>query len=281
MSLLFIYWNPSRIFFTMPFVNIPITFYGCLFATGFILSANLFFFILKKNFENNNIQILPHELNKFFDRLCLYGALSIVVGSRIGHVLFYDLPFYLKNPLKILKIWEGGLSSYGGVIAIFIFLFAIVSFYKKKLLPISFFLLTDIMAIVFGFFASMVRLGNFFNQEIIGIKTRMPWGVYFANNYSCIINGPVHPVQIYESFFYLLVFICLFTYWKRKKISLGKGFFTAVTCIVLPLGRFILEFYKENTSLLLPGHFLLTMGQILSLPFLLFGLTLLFKRIKI
>lgn len=280
MSLLFIYWNPDRIFFSIPFVNIPITFYGCLFTMGFVLSANLFFYILKKNFENNNIQIFSNELNKFFDRLCLYGALSIVIGSRTGHVLFYDLPFYLDNPLRILKIWEGGLSSYGGITAIFIYLCIVTSFYKRKSFPITFFLLTDIIAIVSGCFASMIRIGNFFNQEVIGVKTNKPWGVYFGNTYSCIINGPVHPVQIYEALFYLLIFVCLFFYWKIKKISLGSGLVTAITCIVLSLGRFILEFYKEKTSLLLPESFLLTMGQLLSLPFLILGITFLFRRVK-
>lgn len=280
MSLLFIYWNPSRIFFSLPFINVSVTFYGCLFATGFVLAVNLFFLILKKYFSDNNSVVPSCFLNKFFDRLCFYGALSVIVGARLGHVLFYDLPFYLKNPLDILKIWEGGLASYGGTIAIFICLYVLSFFYKKKIPALSFFLLTDIASIVFGIFASTIRLGNFFNQEILGTKTDKPWGVYFAKSHYCIKEGPVHPVQMYEAFFYLSLFVSLLICWKNKKLSLGKGVVTSFTCIIVSIGRFVLEFYKDHTSLLLPENFLLTMGQLLSVPLFTLGVFLFFRRIE-
>lgn len=278
MSLLFIYWNPNRIFFSLPFINVPVTFYGCLFATGFVLAVNLFFLILKKYFSENYNKVPFSVLNKFFDGLCFYGALSVIVGARLGHVLFYDLPFYLKNPLDILKIWEGGLASYGGIVAIFLCLYVMAFCYKKKIPGMSFFLLTDIASIVFGIFAATIRLGNFFNQEILGTKTDKPWGVYFAKISYCRERGPVHPVQIYEALFYLLMFVSLLIFWKNKKISLGKGVVTAFTCIIVATGRFVLEFYKEHTSLLLPENFLFTMGQLLSVPLFILGVLLLFKR---
>lgn len=205
---------------------------------------------------------LSHEL---LDELFLYLIFGIVIGARLGHIVFYELDFYLSNPLQILKVWEGGLSSHGGAIGTFI---AYLIFLWKNKKEVRFWDYLDPIAIAATMPIAFVRMGNFFNSEIVGRPTDLPWGVEFSR-YDTIIR---HPSQLYEFTIGIFLFIVLFFIWQKFRKSLPEGFFLGLLLTSYFLLRFLVEFVKEY-----PLHenlLNLTTGQLLSIPGVLMGITL-------
>lgn len=214
------------------------------------------------------------------DRLTTTAILGIILGARIGHILFYGLPRYVYSPLDMFKIWEGGLASHGGVIGIILALVILYYRFRKKF-PImkSLIWLVDYIAIPAPLLGFFIRIGNFCNQEIIGYPTTVPWAIVFGTPFNGGPSVPRHPVQLYEAFIYLILFICLFALWKKRRIQLGSGVCTGILFTTLFTARFILEFYKEPQSLVINESILL-MGQWLSLPCIFFGLFLIFRKLR-
>lgn len=215
------------------------------------------------------------------DKITFYVIVATIIGARIGHILFYEnIFFYLKHPLNIFKLWEGGLASHGAAVAIIIALI-LLCFRLKDFYPrLSFLTLLDLVSLPTAFAAVCIRLGNFFNQEILGKKTASIFGVLFLNPRDGTYPAIRHPAQLYEAFFYLIVFLVLLFLSYKPKIFLKEGKFIGLFLVLVFTFRFFIEFIKEEQSNLLSNGSILTMGQYLSIPFIILGLVLLFMNFK-
>lgn len=257
-------WNvdPVIVWITDSF---PLKYYGAFFACGLLLGFAIVKNIYKK--ENQSLQNL--------DSLLIYVIVGTVLGARLGHCIFYEPSYFLQHPIEILlpiqKI-EGtyqfvgfrGLASHGGTIGVLIAILLYCRKYKVKLLWIL-----DRMAIAVPITAAFIRFGNFMNSEIYGKPTNGNWGVVFERDDLI----PRHPTQLYEAFSYLLIFGILFFMFKSEKIKQTSGIIFGCFLTLLFLARFIIEFFKENQEAF-ENNMLINMGQILSIPFILIGLTL-------
>lgn len=271
MILNYIVWDVSPEIFSIPdsvylIGGRAIRWYGLLFAASFVFG----YIIMKKIFENEKIG------EKVLDQLSTYMLIFTVVGARLGHCLFYEPSYYLSNPIEILKVWEGGLASHGAAIGILTGLYFFSRANKKPYLWIL-----DRIVIVVALSGFFIRTGNLMNSEIFGDVTTLPWGFIFKNYYDpAYAVDPRHPTQIYEALSYLLIFVFLYRrYWKTKgEFAQGEifGYFLSILFTV----RFLVEFIKvpqvgfEETMVL-------NMGQLLSIPFVLVGIYLLYRSKKI
>lgn len=270
------YWDPSNEFFRVPFVDLPITWYGLLFATGFWLGFHIFTYMIKKSFPNRK----QEEIVVFAERLLLYMVVATVLGARLGHILFYEHPVeYLKDPISIFKTWEGGLASHGGVLAIVIALYVFSRRVRKEWPEFTFWRLLDYIAVPAMFIGTMIRIGNFFNQEILGAFTDKPWAITFGHPADGSLAIPRHPAQLYEALFYFILFLFLFALWYRKGSQMVSGRIAGITLVAAFFFRFCIEFVKTEQSVWFEGELFL-MGQILSLPIILLGLYLLFGPVE-
>ncbi len=277
MLLSYLFWDPAREMFTfsLPFLNRPILWYGFFFAFGFFLGYWVLLFLLRDLIEDKT------KLRKVADRIVLYVVLGTVVGARLGDLLFYQTPSsYLQDPTQIIRVWMGGLASHGGAIGILLALYILSRRKKKELPTFRWLTLTDLVVIPTALAGCLIRIGNFFNQEILGTPTTLPWAIVFGHPADGSAPIPRHPVQLYESLYYLLVFVLLFSLWRATSSWKKPGKITGLFLLLIFGFRFLIEFLKEEQSLLLPDSFLLTMGQLLSLPFILLGAYLLLKRMK-
>ena len=216
------------------------------------------------------------------DRLVVYMIVATVVGARVGHFLFYERPAsYFKDPWEIFRIWEGGLASHGAVVAILIAVFIFSMRIRKTAKGLSWVRLLDFVSIPTAMVAAWIRLGNFFNQEILGTKTDVPWAVVFGHPADHSRPAARHPAQIYEMLFYLAVFFLLWRLSYRSKFLMSQGKLIG-TFLILVFGfRFVIEFLKLEQSHLVSAQSALTMGQYLSLPVVALGLLFYFwKRPK-
>jgi len=259
-----IYWNPDRDIFTIPFINHPLRWYGLLFALGFIVGYAIFYRLILRKLNQNDIPNAKKVAISLTDSLTWFVVAGTIIGARLGHVFFYEWPKYRQDPLSIFKIWEGGLASHGGVIGILLALY----FYKKIILKnfknISYLDILDMLCIPSAFTAFCIRIGNFFNQEILGSETSLPWGIIFGDpaDHSALV--PRHPVQLYEAFSGLFTFFILLYIWK-KNAHLRTGIISGLFFILIFGSRFLIEFLKLPSSLMIDESWLQT-GQLLSLP---------------
>jgi phosphatidylglycerol:prolipoprotein diacylglycerol transferase len=200
------------------------------------------------------------------DDFLTYATLGVILGGRLGYVIFYNLEYFAMNPLQILKVWQGGMSFHGGFLGVAI---AMVLYAKVK--KISFLALTDIIVCVSPIGLGLGRVANFINGELFGrvATSDVSWAVIFPN------GGPLprHPSQLYEA---LLEGVCLFLILnglaKVKKIRNAKGFLSGLFVINYSIFRLIIEYFREPDAHL--GFFFganVTMGQILSLPMFIAG----------
>jgi prolipoprotein diacylglyceryl transferase len=245
-------WSVSPVAFS--FASLHIYWYGILFAAAILSGLEFMKWVFR--IEKKDVALL--------DSMFLYIVVGIVVGARLGHCLFYDPAYYLANPLKILALWEGGLASHGGGLGVIIALQLYVRKYK-----LDFLWLLDRVAIPTALFGFFVRMGNFMNSEIVGHETQLPWAIIFTK----IDMLPRHPTQLYEAIAYIVIFITLAFIYKVKHKVLGKGFLFGLFLTLLFSARFAIEFIKEKQESY-ALEFLLSTGQLLSLPFLLLGVVL-------
>ena len=212
---------------------------------------------------------------KHADDLVFYAALGIILGGRIGYVLFYNLGQYLQHPIEILKLWDGGMSFHGGVIGTSLGIFYLA--WKEKL---SWLRLHDYVACCVPFGLFFGRLANFINQELWGAPTTVPWAIRFqeVNEYRQLVLGPPrHPSQLYEAVLEGLVLgaILWWMFWKTDA-RYQPGKLVGAFLFFYGIFRFGIEFIREPDSQLIAftqaTH--LHMGQWLSLPMILGGLYL-------
>ena len=200
----------------------------------------------------------------------MYILISTILGARLGHFLFYEPSRFLTDPLDILMPPYSGLASHGAAIGILIGLWL---FCRK--LKYNYLWMVDRLVIVVCITGACIRLGNLINSEMIGLPTDLPWAFIFTR----IDNIPRHPAQLYEALYCIALFFLLFYLWKTRAARLGNGFIFGLFLIVLWTLRFIDEFFKVN-QVEFEDHQLLNMGQVLSIPFILVGIFLLFWSAK-
>jgi len=260
MILNFINWNidPEIV----GFWGLSIRYYGVLFAASFFFG----YIIMQKIFNKEGLKV------ELLDKLTVYMAVGTVLGARLGHCLFYEPAYYLANPIKILMIWQGGLASHGAAIGILISLWY---FSKKNKKPYLWTL--DRIVIVVALAGFFIRMGNFMNSEIYGIETSLPWGVIFLRNGETVAK---HPTQIYEALSYLFIFVLLYFIYNKKGTQIRQGLIFSIFLILLFTVRFFIEFIK-NDQVGFEQGMSLNMGQWLSIPFILVGLFLLYRSLKL
>ena len=242
--------------------NFAIRWYGLLFASGFLFGYLLF----QKMFKNEGIK------EDVLDKLTIYAALGTIIGARLGHCLFYEPAQYLRHPIDILKVWEGGLASHGAAIGILLSLWLFVRKARKPYLWVL-----DRIVIVTALAGAMIRLGNLMNSEIYGNETTLPWGFVFLRNNEM---APKHPTQIYEALAYLIIFVILYRiYWRKKPGEFIQGSVFGLFLIMVFTFRFFVEYIKEDQVAFESGMSL-NMGQWLSIPFVLGGIALLVYSIR-
>ena len=273
-TLLTVTWNVDPTIFTV--LSREIRWYGLLWVIGLIVAV----YIVQRIYKSEK---LPE---KWFDSLFVYMMLGIILGARLGHCLFYEPEYYLANPVEMLKIWEGGLASHGGVIGIII----AVWLYSKRVTKKSMLWTFDRVMVPTGFTAAMIRFGNLMNHEIYGGPTDLPWGFRFIDNVGLWMRGaepvytePSHPTQIYEALIYLLVFgITMYMYWKTNAKN-RQGLILGVGIALIFIARFFIEFVKNvqvDYEIAMRDNTGLILGQWLSIPFIIWGLWLIWRSMK-
>ncbi len=273
-------WDPQRTIFTIPGIDRPVTWYGLLFALGFLLGVWVVRSLAKRHFllshQGMTMEQAKQRSAMFTDSLLWFVVLGTVIGGRLGHVLFYGWPFFREHPLEILKVWEGGLSSHGGAIGVLFSLMLYFLLMHKRLPEISFLLLLDFLTVPTALVGCFIRLGNFVNQEILGKVSFVSWAVIFKHPFGGAPALPRHPVQLYEAAFYLLTFVFLFFLWRKKEKVLKEGIISGLFFCLVFAFRFFIEFYKLPQSMFISHHSPgLLMGQYLSVPFIIIGILLL------
>ncbi len=278
MLLNFITWDVNPEIFSLG--SIHVRWYGLLWAIGIWLAL----VVVQKLFKNEK---LP---DTWVDKLFMYTVIGTIVGARLGHCFFYEwkpldepvsilgITFsygnhYLSHPWELLYIWRGGLASHGGAIGILISTYLYNKFVSKK----GFIWVLDRLVIGAALTGAAIRLGNLMNSEIYGNATSLPWGFIFVRDGQ---TQAMHPTQIYEMIYCLLTFaVTWWLYWK-KRAYLKTGLIYGVFLIGIFGSRFILEFIKLDQEAFESGM-LLNMGQILSIPFIIWGIWLISRSSKI
>jgi len=252
-------WHTSPEMFSLG--PLSVRWYGVFFALSFLIGLYIMsrIFLLEKKKEE--------DLNQLF----YYIIAGTVIGARLGHCLFYEPEFYLSHPIEIFKIWRGGLASHGGFIGII----TAVYFYSKshKDQPMIWVLDRLTLPAILG--SGFIRLGNFFNSEIIGNPTDVPWAIVFAR----VDMLPRHPTMLYESATYFIIFALLMVgfwtwHWYKKTGLMTGAFLTLVFS-----ARFFIEFVKTRQASYgfdLP----FSVGQWLSIPLIIVGMVLLYRALQ-
>ena len=239
--------------------NFKIYWYSLSYLFGFIFSYYYVKFVLNKDFVNMDFRI--------FEDFIGWAVLGVILGGRIGYVIFYNLNFYLENPVEILKIWQGGMSFHGGLIGVILSIFF---FSKSK--KINFLDLLNLVSSCAPIGLFLGRLANFVNRELIGRPTNSDWGVMFFEN-----DVLRHPSQIYEAIFEgLIIFLVIFYIIKKKYYRYIN--ISSLFLIMYGIFRFTIEFYREPDSHIGFIFMNISMGQVLCLPMILIGSMFLRKK---
>ena len=252
------------------FGMISIRYYSLLFVSGLMFCYRIVQGMYKR--EKLSSEHLWH--------LAMYIFVGTVVGARLGHCLFYEPGYYLSHPLEMLLPvqWINGslrftgyhgLASHGGAIGVWMAIMAYARKYKEKIWAVL-----DKIAVVAPLAGAFIRLGNLMNSEIIGYPTTVPWAFVFQR----VDVIPRHPAQLYEAIAYLFIFAFVYGLYRGKNIK-ADGFLFGLMLVLLFTARFLIEFLKEQQVSFEEG-LPFDMGQMLSLPFILCGIFLMFLKRK-
>ncbi|MDZ4140957.1 MAG: prolipoprotein diacylglyceryl transferase [Methylotenera sp.] len=195
------------------------------------------------------------------DDALFFGALGVILGGRLGYVLFYQFSYFMQHPAEILAVWQGGMSFHGGFLGVLVSMWIFARKYKLKWLSIM-----DFVAPLVPLGLGAGRMGNFINGELWGRPTDLPWGMIFMQADSL----PRHPSQLYQFAVEGVVLFGLLWWYSSKPRPIGA--ISAVFLMVYGAGRFLVEFAREPDSYLGLLSMGLSMGQWLSLPMVLLGI---------
>lgn len=240
---------------------VTVRWYGLMYLLGFAAS----YLLVKHQVNKKNIALSREFLDSFYTFL----VLGLIIGARLGYVLFYNLPFYAEHPLDIFALSRGGMSFHGGLIGS-----TLAGIWCCKRYKADPWLAADLVTVTAPIGLGLGRIGNFINGELYGRTTTLPWGMVFPG------GGPLprHPSQLYE--FFLEGVVLFVVLWNVKDSVRKTGAVTALFITLYGIFRFILEFFREPDPQLgfIAGPF--TMGQVLSACMVLAGLMLLYSRVN-
>lgn len=231
--------------------------YSLLFLAGILIGNALFLRMMRAEGRST----------ARMDTLLYYIVIGTVVGARLGHCLFYGFDEYIHDPIRILKIWEGGLASHGGFTGVLLAMVIFTRRYKEE--KMSFLYLADRMAIPAIMAGGFIRIGNFFNSEIVGRPTDVPWAVIFAK----VDALPRHPTEIYEALGYFAVSLLCYLAYRMAGRTPPEGRILGICFVAGFSFRFFIEQYKVNQEAF-EDAMRYNMGQLLSVPFVLIGIVL-------
>lgn len=264
--LLFLTIRMTPLVIDLPYINpialqagpLAVHWYGLMYLFSFILG----YFYLRTKIKKNQLKLSIDQLNDLIFIICL----CLLIGGRLGYVIFYNFHQYWQDPISIFAVWQGGMSFHGGFIGI------AVGFYLfwrkvKKQRRIHFFDLTDQVLTIIPFTLALGRIGNFINAELYGRVSNLPWAIKFWNNMEYR-----HPVQLYEALSHL-TFGTFFLLTLKKKWS--KGVRTALFLLYYSIVRITLEFVREPDVQIGYIFSYFTLGQLLSIPILILGIYIL------
>jgi len=262
MNILEITWTADPAIFTIG--SREIRWYALAFLLGFYIGYR----IVQRMWKQENLD------PSWLDPLLYYTVGGTIIGARLGHCLFYDPGYYLTHPVEILKVWEGGLASHGGVLGIIVAIWLFSKYVSHRSMLWTF----DKLVVPTGLVAALIRLGNLMNHEIYGHATDAPWAFRFVENLHSwrqgaepVFSAPSHPTQIYEALCYLLIFaLCMWLYFRRNAWK-REGLIFGVFMICVFTARFFIEFLKNNQEDW-EANIPLNMGQWLSIPFVIAGI---------
>jgi len=209
-----------------------------------------------------------HEL-KLFDDLISFLIIGIIVGGRLGYVIFYNPIYYLKNPIEILMLWNGGMSFHGGILGV---IFATYLFSKKN--KNNSFIFLDLIAMSAPIGIFLGRIANFINSELYGRQTDFLISVKFER----VDDLHRHPSQIYEAFFEGIVLFIFMNFFLRKYLYKSPGVISSLFLVFYSIFRFFIEYTREPDSHIGFVFLNLTQGQIISVLFFIIGLILFYKK---
>ncbi len=273
----YITWNVDPELFSIG--PLTVRWYGLLWAVGIWLAL----IIVQRIFKHEK------HPEAWVDKLFIYTVLGTIVGARLGHCFFYEwkelaepvtflgISFkygnhYLTHPWELLYIWRGGLASHGGAIGILIAMY----YYNKNVSKKGFIWIFDRLVIGVALAGASIRLGNLMNSEIYGTATTLPWGFIFVRDGQ---TEPMHPTQIYEMIYCLVTFAVTYWLYYKKEAYKKTGLIFGVFLLGIFGTRFLLEFIKLNQEGFESGM-ILNMGQILSVPFIIWGIWLIMNSNK-
>ncbi len=268
-----IIWDPS--------IGIDLGFFTIrYYSLMYLIAFSLGWYIMKYIFKKEGVKL------EKLDALFIYMILGTLIGARLGHVIFYQPELFKEDffsvflPMQFVPTIKftgfQGLASHGAAIGILIAMYL----YSKKKLHKPMLWIMDRIVIPVASGGVFIRLGNFINSEIVGKPSDAPWAVKFVQQsagYGPVV--PRHPAQLYEAFGYVLVFVILWYSYTRTQKRNQRGFIFGLFLILLFLVRFIIEFFKE-AQVEERGDWLLNTGQLLSIPFILVGIYLMFHSYK-
>ena len=238
------------------FLTFEIRWYSLSYIAGIILAwIYIKKFILKET-----------EYSKYIDDLISYVIIGVIIGGRLGYVIFYNLEYYISNPLEILMIWTGGMSFHGGVLGVIISTYL---FCKKNKLSTFYFLDLISLSAPIGIFLG--RIANFINSELYGTRTDFFLAVIFEK----VDTVSRHPSQLYEAFFEGIILFILLNFIYKKYINYKPGVLSALFLIFYSVFRFIIEFTREPDAHIGLVFMELSQGQVMSILFFVVGLIIL------
>jgi len=252
----YIVWEASPAIFSIG--DFQLRWYSVMFVISFSFSLKY----MKKIYEAQGKDIA------LLDPLFYYVISGTIIGARLGHCLLYEPEYYLNKPVEILMVWKGGLASHGGAVGI---LFALGFFCRKHKEPL--FSLLDDLSIPIALSASLIRVGNFFNSEIIGHQTTVPWAIIFKR----VDDYPRHPAQLYEALAYLIIFLVLISIKSKFGVKLNQGKMIGFLILFIFMVRLWIEFFKIRQESY-DTTWILNTGQLLSIPFIIVGLFLCLRK---
>lgn len=231
------------------------------YSMAYLVGILLGWFLINRNVQKNNLELNRQKV----EDLIFYLTLGIILGGRLGYAIFYGGKAMWSEPWHILEIWKGGMSFHGGVAGVIIALWV----YARKI-NYKFLGLTDLVVLYAPIGIFLGRLANFANDELWGRVTDVPWAIRFpAGGYL-----PRHPSQLYEAFFEgIVMFLLLNWLWRYSFVRNRSGLVSALFVLMYGVFRISMEQFREPDQHM--GFFFggITMGQILSLPLIVLGLT--------
>tara|TARA_Y100000996_G_scaffold369520_1_gene316560 strand:- start:1017 stop:1790 length:774 start_codon:yes stop_codon:yes gene_type:complete len=241
------------------FLSIKIHWYSIAYILGIIFG---WIYCKKKLIKDNTIL-------KLFDDLLAYIIIGIIIGGRLGYVLFYNLKYYLENIPEIFMIWNGGMSFHGGLLGVIV-----ATFFFSKKHKINLYIFLDLISLSAPIGIFFGRIANFINSELYGKETDVLWSVKFL----AIDNVSRHPSQIYEAILEGLILFVLLNYFAKKNFNKKPGVISSLFLIFYSIFRFLAEFYRTPDPQVGYIVFNLSLGQIISTVFFAIGIYLFLKK---